>query len=181
MRQTGAGPFSALRARWDTRPLALTPTPYIRNDERDACNRQRQTEARIEEGDEPFGQKAACAQHDTAAHHDRHDDIALLIEEMPYLLLVFFEAADTFGMLFHELLEHEEVEHEKHDERSQQNPPYQVVVTQGADADVADVAACYDPNEARDKEEFFSRYLHALDYIQQTICVIHLHMNNVHF
>lgn len=141
-----------------------TGTLYIGDDERDARDGERKAQARIEEGDEPFGQHAAHAQCDAATHHDCHDDIALTVEKVPDVFAVFFKPADALRMLAHKLLEHEHVEEDEDYQREREHPPHEVIVRDDAHTDVGDIAARHNPNDAGDQKELFGRDFHGRDY-----------------
>lgn len=147
--------------------LRVTSASHVRDDERDARDGEGKAQSRVKEGDEPLRQHAAHAQRDAAAHHDGHDDVALAVEEVPYMLAVFLEPANSFGMLAHKLLEHEHVEQDKDRQRERKNPPYKMVVRDHAYANIGDVATCHDPHDASNEEKFFSRDFHGRDYTSE--------------
>lgn len=146
--------------------LSLTSAPHVGDNERNTRDCKGKAETCIEERNEPFRQDAARPQSNAPSHHDGHDDIALLIEEVPDVFLIFLEATNTLRMLFDQLLKDEQMKHQENNERCEQHPPHHMVMRQRTDADVADVAARHNPDDACNEEEFFSRYLHIADYIR---------------
>lgn len=76
------------------------------HEEADPCQRERDTESRIEERHEPRGHDTECAQGYATAHHDDHDDVALHIEELEDMHALFTIATNAVSVLSNQSGEH---------------------------------------------------------------------------
>ena len=83
----------------------------VANQEAAARKSQRDAKTSIEECDEPRGGNARRTQPNAHGHHERHNEVALGIEEPPERHTIFFHSFNTAGMLANQLGKHSCMEH----------------------------------------------------------------------
>ena len=82
------------------------PAAYAARNVAGAGEAQGETEARVEECDEPVGEEARGAHANTKRHHDRHHEVALAVEEADDVVALPLQVGDALGVLLNELAEH---------------------------------------------------------------------------